>query len=563
MSTALKRLHMALMLAYPAASVGGAIDGNTTNLWGAYALHKLVGAYGGSCIRVRESGGDTEANIGFTFDGSLNVSALLAHCGANSGYVVTWYDQSGAGNDLAHATAANQPMIVDTGAYCGELLFDGTNDSLETSAASGTPAAFTVYLAGRNRTVDNAIRALIRANRTSTPLALVYTQRFSPTHADDFISTMEMTSGATDFYDNCLTSDEAVHTFRFDRSQAQASENGMFVDGVAQTSISNGGANAGTNFSAGGWCIGANNATNFARMSAKALLLYEAAHATPATIAALITPTAPTLGLDSYTTNLWGLYSLRKQITAYAGSCVRIRESGGNTETDIGFDADGFFDEAAALSHCGANSGFIVTWYDQSGNGRNFAQATTANQPRIVNSGVVDADGITFDGSNDHMATSASSGTVPAFTVYVKGNLNGTGSQYAVEHSTNSDTNNAFALLYASRLLKVVVNQIGSAGSAVQNYQANFVGNVLCGIGDRSQGTKAAMATLHNGGVSQTAASASGSGVVPSGNYAAHPWHIGARSGGTSPMNGDMHTVVIYEAAHATATVERISRAIG
>jgi hypothetical protein len=37
-------------------------------------------------------------------------------------------------------------------------------------------------------------------------------------------------------------------------------------------------------------------------------------------------------------------------------------------------------------------SGFVTTWYDQSGNGLNAVQATAASQPRIVNVGVVDTE---------------------------------------------------------------------------------------------------------------------------------------------------------------------------
>lgn len=37
-----------------------------------------------------------------------------------------------------------------------------------------------------------------------------------------------------------------------------------------------------------------------------------------------------------------------------------------------------------------AGNGFVSTWFDQSGNGRDLTQATAANQPRIVNSGVIE-----------------------------------------------------------------------------------------------------------------------------------------------------------------------------
>jgi hypothetical protein len=82
-------------------------------------------------------------------------------------------------------------------------------------------------------------------------------------------------------------------------------------------------------------------------------------------------------------------YSLRKVRSAYSGAAIRVRESGGNTEADIGFSANGELDTARLLAHCGANNGFVVTWYDQGGASRNLTQATTGNQPQIVSSGAV------------------------------------------------------------------------------------------------------------------------------------------------------------------------------
>lgn len=38
------------------------------------------------------------------------------------------------------------------------------------------------------------------------------------------------------------------------------------------------------------------------------------------------------------------------------------------------------------------NSAYIVTWYDQSGNGNHATQATASNQPRIINAGVLEKD---------------------------------------------------------------------------------------------------------------------------------------------------------------------------
>lgn len=81
-----------------------------------------------------------------------------------------------------------------------------------------------------------------------------------------------------------------------------------------------------------------------------------------------------------------------RQLSSTATSCMRVKRSSDNAEADIGFAYNASYggywiDEAALLAHCGASDGYVVTWYDQSGNGRN---ATAIGSPRIVGSGVVD-----------------------------------------------------------------------------------------------------------------------------------------------------------------------------
>ena len=110
--------------------------------------------------------------------------------------------------------------------------------------------------------------------------------------------------------------------------------------------------------------------------------------------------------LDTYT-GAAGAYAVRRLSGSYAGACLRVRRSNDNTEQDIGFDAGGNLDEAQLTAFVGANSGFVTTWYDQSGNARNATQTTSGNQPRIVNSGTVDKlnnkISLTFDGTDDHL----------------------------------------------------------------------------------------------------------------------------------------------------------------
>ena len=99
----------------------------------------------------------------------------------------------------------------------------------------------------------------------------------------------------------------------------------------------------------------------------------------------VVIPTQSAL-LDSYS-GAAAAYSLRKLTSTYTGSAIRVRRSSDNTEMDIGFDSNGNLDTVALSQFVGSGSGFVKTWYDQSGNGRNVAQTTAANQPRIINSG--------------------------------------------------------------------------------------------------------------------------------------------------------------------------------
>jgi hypothetical protein len=81
---------------------------------GGYSIRKLRTAYLGSSIRVRRSNDNSESDIGFV-NNQLDTSSLLSFVGSNNGFVTTFYDQSGNGNNLIQTTAARQPQIVSSG----------------------------------------------------------------------------------------------------------------------------------------------------------------------------------------------------------------------------------------------------------------------------------------------------------------------------------------------------------------------------------------------------------------------------------------------------------------
>lgn len=159
--------------------------------------------------------------------------------------------------------------------------------------------------------------------------------------------------------------------------------------------------------------------------------------------------------LDIYPTAS-AAYSLRLLRGAYSGAAIRVRRSSDNTEQDIGFTTTGNLNTTALTSFVGAGNGFIVTWYDQSGNAANATQATQANQPQIVSSGSVLLQGanptILFNGTSNFMdAAGVTTGNPKSIFVSTKNNYIGT-----LEKVLFDSVNTNQALLY-----KDLTNLIG------------------------------------------------------------------------------------------------------
>ena len=89
---------------------------------------------------------------------------------------------------------------------------------------------------------------------------------------------------------------------------------------------------------------------------------------------------APSYILDTLGVTTYAAFSIRKVRGAYSGGCLRLRRSSDNAEADIGFGADGWLDTDAVTTHLGGANGFIRTWYDQSGNGRDLVQTDGSTQ---------------------------------------------------------------------------------------------------------------------------------------------------------------------------------------
>jgi hypothetical protein len=162
-------------------------------------------------------------------------------------------------------------------------------------------------------------------------------------------------------------------------------------------------------------------------------------------------------------------YSLRKLRSAYTGFCLRVRRttttpSATTTEVNVSFNSfytiglDSPITYASGASTTATNLGqfcasivngytnpdgvntnqdiLVVTWYDQSGNGKNVTQTAAGNQPRLVELGNLQTSGgkvaVRFTSASSQRLTLADA-SVPLNNV----------SSYALGNSLLATTNNA------------------------------------------------------------------------------------------------------------------------
>jgi hypothetical protein len=121
----------------------------------AYSLRNLQGRSGknSAVVRVRRDNDDAEQDFTAT---EVSDGTLAAWVGAgNDGFVRTWYDQSGNGNDAEQATTATQPAIV----LSGSLVTQGSKPAISTGAVTDSFLSVSGGISASNYTASIFIAA--------------------------------------------------------------------------------------------------------------------------------------------------------------------------------------------------------------------------------------------------------------------------------------------------------------------------------------------------------------------------------------------------------------------
>lgn len=262
-------------------SVGAApsyLDGLAVTPTLALSLKKVIST-ATNAIRVRRSNDNAEQDIGFSGN-ALDTTALAAFVGSNSAYVTKFYDQTGNGRDAVQATAANQPRIVNAGAYDGMLVWDGTNDSMKiASVPQGTPY-FAIYSQIMRADVISGSRVLIEgsSNYNSNGQNFILFNGFDGGGSDAWSMNACNAAGSQrqHFY-GAAAQTLGQRTFLWDRSIVGTGEIALRSGGVLATPVVNFSVEQTGNFTSYDVYIGARGGTSlFADMGAASLVFYNA-----------------------------------------------------------------------------------------------------------------------------------------------------------------------------------------------------------------------------------------------------------------------------------------------
>ena len=203
--------------------------------------------------------------------------------------------------------------------------------------------------------------------------------------------------------------------------------------------------------------------------------------------------------------------SVRKLRSAYTGDCMRVRRNTDNAETDIGFSGEDI-DVSALNTFGGSNKLYVTTWYDQSGNGFNAVQTSTALQPLIYSNGIVqDANGnnaIRTTEVGDTGTQGDYSMVINSFTARQRPTLSHVGqfivhnpigvvhadfqNGYAMGPYTNGATNNGFNVIRSSGGNLVALTTIPAGDTyGISTYMCDDCGtnfSNICGASDAGLG---------------------------------------------------------------------------
>lgn len=340
----------------------------------AYGLRKLRAAYSGAAIKVRSNAaGNPTQDIGFDSNGDLDVVSLKSFVGSNSGYIDTWYDQSVdvGGKHLQQSTLSAQPTIVEAGVVnmqnnTPSIHFVGSSQQYLSSAISGflNTANITSFIVGevQNTSADTGKIAVLQKNGD--------TPDYFSTGSMQLLSQVYQHTDQLNNYSNGegnWGSQAANNLFQGTTVKSGGSSILLYLNDTVGSNALMGGGNSKNTISPDYLIVGGgrNNTTvtDFFTGYVNELIVYNSSSITS---------------------------TKRKSIQSGEGHYYRIPSF---------------------------RDGFIMVWYDQTGNGADLTQGTNSNQPSLDMTGINPA--VFFEGDQEYIENTAANRTTATLNAFI------------------------------------------------------------------------------------------------------------------------------------------------
>ena len=389
-------------------------------------------------MRIREGAGDTETDIGYDSNNELDTAAIAAHCGSADGFVVTWYDQSSNANDAEQATSTTQPKIY-IGAKSSAVILDNGKPTVRFTSAEQMDTALQINC--------NPLSAVVVGN-------VVGTGSGGGSRAS-FVQVGSLTTDDAYYYYSLEAWNRAAYTLWTGNGSSYQQNASSFTGQMSQMLLTGIFNSTGSNLYADGSASSSNPVSTITTGAVNFLAL---SHRNPAasnlTQEVIVYPTDQTSNRTGIETEVNAYYNIAnlpnptsgllfdypdaasaysvRQLANTAPLCMRVRRDclistvQNDDEATVLFDSSGILSLDSPLTNVDAGvlsttlgqfvgngtnpdgldavgDGYVVTWFDQSGEQQDATQPTDVKQPQVITAGVIEVENgkptVQFDGS--------------------------------------------------------------------------------------------------------------------------------------------------------------------
>ena len=355
----------------------------------AYSLRKLNSTYGGSAIRVRRSVDNVEGNIGFDASGNLDTSSLLSFVNSSDTSTSKLLDQySGAAVAYSlrklSATYSGSAIRVRRSSDNTEqnIGFDGSGNLDTTSLLSfvGTGNGFVTTWYDQSGNVRNASQSSAANQPKIVNSGSVILENGRPTVSFTTSHTLSTDTQNLSFYDCAISfvsrnisGSGAVGIFGYG-TNGQQNRNRYLGTYINTLTFFYWGSDNQSNISGMGDTTSSLYSLNFQSNSVN---FYKNNSTQTNAVFTLSNTTTSSFAINE-------IYTRGERANMNFSEGIFYTTGRSTNMNGIRSNQNSYYSVYTPTSN-----GFVTTWYDQSGNGKNVTQTTSANQPQIVSNGSI------------------------------------------------------------------------------------------------------------------------------------------------------------------------------